>query len=91
MRKWSPKTTTDWRDCPRKDDGSRCADCGRRSIKIRCIITEQTSVMRGDDKLTELCIPCALKRGIVPSNPVCKLLFERMTPGEVEAIAERLR
>lgn len=89
---WKPKRDqVDWRTCPRNRDAVKCDKCGEIPREIRCVLTTQTSFMRGDDEVTFLCIPCALSRGIVPSNAVCRLLWDKMLPLERTAIAARLR
>jgi hypothetical protein len=88
---WKPKPTqVEWQTCGRHSKAP-CDICGETPRGIRCVITEQTSWMRGDDEVTFRCIPCAIVRGVVPSNAVCHLLFDAMTPEERVTIAGRLR
>jgi len=90
---WKPKPVdVSWQTCPHKTaDAPQCADCGQLPKGQRCVLTEQTNWMRGDDEVTFLCIPCAATRGITPCNPVCRLMFDAMTPDERIQIAERLK
>jgi len=93
MSRWKPKPPeVEWQQCPRKRQNSpKCDDCGEQPRLMRSAITEQTSWMRGDDQVTFLCIPCALARGVVPSNAVCRVLWDAMLPLERATIAARLR
>ena len=89
---WKPKPLEiSWQTVSAKGHQPKCADCGETPKHSRCVLTEQVNFMRGDDEVTFLCIPCAVKRDIKPCNPVCRLMFEKMTREEQIQIAERLR
>ena len=85
------KPEVTWQTCPRKTaDAPRCDDCGELPRGQRCCITEQTSIMRGGDKVTFLCIPCAIIRGVKPGGSVALIMFDAMTDDEKTLIAGRL-
>jgi hypothetical protein len=91
MSRWKPKPPEiSWQAIGRRDTRT-CDDCGQVHKHHRCVITEQVNWMRGDDEVTFLCISCAVKRGIVPCNHVCRLLVAAMTTEERFVFAERLR
>lgn len=91
LKNWKPKPADVSYQMTGKKDQLPCKDCGNKPKVMRCAIAEQTSPMRGDDEVTFLCVPCAVKRKIDLPSIACRLLYLAMTQEERETIAERLR
>jgi hypothetical protein len=92
MGNWKIKEPeVNWQTVSKKKiDQSSCETCGGIPIGQRAVIVTQTSVMRGDDEVEVLCIPCAVKRGIRPGGSVLMLIWDKMPAEERNTFAGRV-